>query len=43
MKIRKLVKLMHKAILDRNLKKEAKLYKKLTKKSLKKKHTEAVQ
>ena len=43
MKIRKLVKQMYKAIIQRKADKEAKLYKKITKKSLKHKHTEAVQ
>lgn len=43
MKIRKFIKQMYKAILEHKINKEVKLYKKITKKSLKHKHTEVVQ
>jgi len=42
MKIKKLVKKMYKACLEHNQKKEKKLWFKAIKKSLKKKHTEAI-
>lgn len=43
MKVKNLVKQLFKAIIERKTDKEAKLYKKITKKSLEHKHTEAVQ
>jgi hypothetical protein len=43
MKVKKLIKKLHKAIVLHQLKKERKIYKKLTKKSLQHKHTEAIQ
>jgi hypothetical protein len=42
MKVKKLIKKLYKAIVLHNLEKERKIYKKITKKSLKHKHTEAV-
>ena len=43
MKTKKLIKRMYKAIINHNLKKEAKLYKRLLKKSFKHKNTSVVQ
>jgi len=43
MKVKKLIKRMYKAIIQSNKKREKKLYLKILKKSLKHKHTEAVQ
>ena len=43
MKVNKLIRKMYKAILQSNKKQEKKLYLKILKKSLKHKHTEAVQ
>jgi hypothetical protein len=43
MKVKKLIKKLYKAIVLHNLKRERKIYKKITKKSLKHKHTEAIQ
>lgn len=43
MKVKKIIRKMYRAILVHNLTEEKKLYKKLLKKSLKGKHTEAVQ
>lgn len=42
MKIRELVLKLYKAIIKRDIKREKKLYDKITKKSLKHKHTEVV-